>query len=111
MEDANRGLETKESDLARSIKKINSMQSSINQKEAETGLKQKMIQHLQGRILEVENQMRQRESFKVSVGVQAEPETWQIATQTGKRGGRTKSRRGSAHSRRGSARPSLKGGN
>ena len=43
MEDANRGLETKESDLARSIKKINSMQSSINQKEAETGLKQKMI--------------------------------------------------------------------
>ena len=54
MEDANRGLETKESDLARSIKKINSMQSSINQKEAETGLKQKMIQHLQGRILEVE---------------------------------------------------------
>ena len=55
MEDANRGLETKESDLARSIKKINSMQSSINQKEAETGLKLKMIQHLQGRVLEVEN--------------------------------------------------------
>ena len=69
LDGANQGLKTRESDLARSIKKINSMQSSINQKEAETGLKQKMIMHLQARILDVENQMKQRDSMKVSLGV------------------------------------------
>ena len=61
--------ETHESDLERSIKKINAMNATLSKKEGDTDMKSKMIRGLQEKLIDIEAEMKRKEAFRINVGV------------------------------------------